>query len=191
MPCANLVIVGSSTGGPKILRRFFNRMPSLQACVLVVQHMPHFVNESLCRTIGAETPMPTALVTDGVRLAAGQVLVAPSDVHSVIFANTTIRLRNSEKVQFVRPSIDVTMKSVHHGFRKLCAVILTGMGRDGAEGIVHIRSLGGETFAQDRHTCVIYGMPKAAAETGAVQHVMEPEQIRDTLIERFAAAVPA
>ena len=179
MSCMNLVIVGSSTGGPKMLRRLFAGMPVLEACVLVVQHMPHFVNDSLCRTIAAETAMPAALATNGARLSAGQVLVAPSDRHAVIVANSTVQLRDGEKVQFVKPSIDVTMQSVRAGFRKLCAVILTGMGRDG------------ETFAQDRATCVLDGMPQAAAETGAVQHVMTPERIRDALIERFAAAVPA
>ncbi|MFP4214980.1 MAG: CheB methylesterase domain-containing protein [Phycisphaerae bacterium] len=193
MGCPNLILIGSSTGGPKILRRLFAGMPTLDAAVVLVQHMPAFVNGSLCRTIASQTSMDVSLASDGLRLEAGRVYVAPSDIHLSLRNNRAITLRSGEKVNFVRPAVDVAMQSVEKDDSRKFAVILTGMGKDGAEGLRHMKQIGATTLAQNRETSVIYGMPKAAAETGCVDHVDDPEGIRDTLI-RFVgrgAAVTA
>jgi two-component system chemotaxis response regulator CheB len=192
MPGPNLIVIGSSTGGPKILRRLFDGMPALQAAVVVVQHMPEFVNDSLCRTIAGQTDMDVTLATDGLRLETSHVYVAPSDIHLKLRNNRAIMLARGEKVNFVRPAIDIAMQSIRKDDARKFAVVLTGMGKDGAEGLRHMKQIGATTFAQDRETSVIYGMPKAAAETGCVDHVADPESIRDSLVKflgRAAAVV--
>jgi two-component system chemotaxis response regulator CheB len=176
-------MIGSSTGGPKILRRLFAGMPALQAAVVLVQHMPSFVNDSLCRTVAAETEMKVHLAVNGQRLQRGCVYIAPSEVHLALRNNRAVTLTDGEKVNFVRPAVDVAMQSVKKDDARKYAVILTGMGKDGAEGLRHMKQIGATTFAQDRETSVIYGMPKAAAETGCVDHVDNPEGIRDALIK--------
>ncbi len=193
MGCPNLILIGSSTGGPKILRRLFAGMPTLNAAVVLVQHMPAFVNDSLCRTIASVTSMNVSLATDGLRLEAGRVYVAPSDIHLSLRNNRAITLRADEKVNFVRPAVDVAMQSVKKDPSRKFGVILTGMGKDGAEGLRHMKQIGATTFAQDRETSVIYGMPKAAVDTGCVDHVDNPEGIRETLIKFVgrSAAAPA
>ncbi len=191
MGCPNLIVIGSSTGGPKILRRLFAGMPPLQAAVVLVQHMPAFVNDSLRRTIAGQTEMDVAIATSGMRLETGRVYVAPSDIHLSLRNNRSILLNQGEKVNFVRPAVDVTMQSIRKDQSRLFGVILTGMGKDGAEGIRYMKSIGATTFAQDRETSVIYGMPKAAVETGCVDHVHNPEGIRDALIKFVGRGVAA
>ena len=184
MPCKKLVIVGVSTGGPRALRQLFTGMPRLEAGIILVQHMPKFINDSFQRTLDALTEMDVVIAQDGSRIDAGTVYLAPSDVHLELINNQRIRLADGPKVCFVKPSIDVTMLSARHrDDQELAAVVLTGMGRDGADGIRHIKRIGGVTFAQDARSCAVYGMPKAAAETGAVDFVLSPEGIRDHLIE--------
>jgi len=95
-----------------------------------------------------------------------------------------IHLVNSEKVNYVRPSVDVTMNSMQKKpAQQIIGVILTGMGKDGAQGISHIKQIGGITIAEDEKSSIIYGMPKEAFETGNIDFVLTPEEIRDKLIE--------
>ena len=179
-----LVIIGASSGGPKALRTVLSRMPMLDACVLVVQHMPMFINESVRKSLASVTNMDVRIAEEGDRLEGGKVLIAPSEVHMEITGNRSIRLRHGPKVNFVRPSIDVTMLSVSSEPGMLpIAVVLTGIGKDGAAGIRHIKQIGGVTITQDLETSVVYGMPKAAVETGAVDFVLPPEAVGDKIMK--------
>ncbi|MDD5092895.1 MAG: CheB methylesterase domain-containing protein [Dehalococcoidia bacterium] len=180
----NIIIIGSSSGGPLTLRRVLAKLPVLDASILIVQHMPKFINDTIRESLSRMTDMRVRLAEDRAMLEDGKVFVAPSEVHMEIEDNRRIRLRQSERVNFVCPSIDVTMQSIRHepGLSTV-GVILTGIGRDGAQGISHIKCLGGTTIAQDSRTCVVYGMPKAAVETGNVDFVLTPEEIREKLIE--------
>lgn len=179
-----IVIIGSSAGGPRILRELFTGIPFLNGSIVIVQHMPKFVNESLSDHLNRCTDMMVSVAQDGDRLEKGSVYVAPSEVHFELVNNQRIRLFNGEKVNFTRPSVDVAMKSLkHEPGLDFMGVILTGMGRDGAEGISHIKNIGGITIAQDKETCAVYGMPKEAFETGNVDWVLKPERIKDKLIE--------
>ena len=112
---------------------------------------------------------------------------APGGKHLTLIRNSVVHLHEGEKVNSVRPSIDVAMQSVTApvGIR-LAGVILTGMGSDGAAGISHIKQIGGVTIAQDRSTSVIYGMPRVAAETGCVDFVLPTERIADKIRNFFA-----
>ena len=180
----NLIIIGSSAGGPRILKELFADIPNLNACILIVQHMPAFVNVPFTASLDQLTPMRVSLAQDGDRLAVGQVYLAPSGMHLVLEQNRVIRLRGTDKVNFVCPAVDVTMMSLTPSKETtLIGVILTGMGKDGAQGLVHMKSLGALTLAQDEATSIIYGMPKEAVKTGKVDHELPTAAIARKLTE--------
>ncbi|MBM3132705.1 MAG: chemotaxis protein CheB [Chloroflexi bacterium] len=182
--CSTIIIVGASTGGPQTVRSLMTRLPVLDACVLIVLHMPKYINASVRKSMSAVTPMKVELAADGMALENGLILIAPSETHMVLENNQRVRLVDGKKVNYVRPSIDITMKSVtRDGDVHVIGIVLTGMGSDGAKGISHIKDLGGATFAQDESTCVVYGMPKAAVETGKVDFILPPEEIADKVAE--------
>ena len=182
MPVRNLIMMGISTGGPKTLRRVFGSMPRLNAAVVLVQHMPKFINQSVCRTLDALTEMDVVLVENNMEIKEGCVYLAPSELHTELVNNSRLRLRSGPKVCFVCPSVDVTMNSASTVPGKLIGVIMTGMGKDGAEGIAKLKTLGARTIAQDEASSVIWGMPSAAIETGKIDEVLNPEQIQRKLV---------
>ena len=180
----NLIVIGSSAGGPRILKTIFADFPRINGSIVLVQHMPKFVNDSLVDSIGRTTQMTVKLAENGEILDKGMVYVAPSEVHLELLTNSRIRLYNDEKVNFVCPAIDVTMKSVvKNNNTMLISVILTGMGSDGAQGLAHMKSIGATTIAQNEDTCAVFGMPAEAIKTGFVDFILSPEEIRDMLIE--------
>jgi two-component system chemotaxis response regulator CheB len=181
----NLLIIGSSTGGPKILEELVAKLPELRAAILIVQHITACIDKAFVTSLGRVSSLPVKLAVDGDLLQSGQIYVAPGGIHLVLVNNQRVQLRAGEPVNSVRPSIDVTMKSLIKPTGRLAGVILTGMGRDGAAGIVHMKQLGATTIAQDQATSVIYGMPKAAAETGCVDFVLSTQRIADKLRELF------
>lgn len=182
----NIAAIGSSTGGPAALRRLFSGMPRLDACFVIVQHMPAFINPQVCGSLQNATDMQVMLAEDGEDLVPGRIIMAPSDVHMHIVDNRHIHLEKGEKVNYVCPAIDVMMMSLQRRRGdSLIAVVLTGIGSDGAAGLRHIKTQGGLTLAQDAETSVIYGMPKAAVETGCVDYEGSPEAICEALVERF------
>ena len=184
-----LIIIGSSTGGPDALRTVLANI-NLAAAVIVVQHMPAFINESLRQTIERISGMPCILPESMERINSGTIYLAPSDVHLKLQGNRVVHLEPGPNVNYVCPAADVTMQSlkkdVHH--MRLAGVVLTGMGKDGANGISHIKSLGGLTIAQAPKTCSVDAMPTYAIETGNVDHVLKLDQIRLKLINEFSAS---
>ncbi len=186
----NIVVIGASTGGPETLHKLLAELPVLDASILIVQHMPIYVNESVREEISSAANMEVRLAQDGDELQNGLIHLAPSLIHMEIMDNAEIKLVEGEKVNYVCPSIDVTMKSLKPiPSINTIGVLLTGMGEDGAKGISYIkRELGGKTIAQDRLTCVIYGMPRAAAETGDVDFVLPLEKIPGKIIELVNSA---
>lgn len=179
-----IVVIGSSAGGPRILKDLFKGLPLINCSMIIIQHMPQFVNESISQSLDNCTDMTVCLAKDGDILKNGTVYVVPSEVHARIIHNHHIRLVQGEKVNYVCPAADVTMTSLtkETGIRHI-GIVLTGMGRDGADGICHIKSIGGTTIAQDEKSSIIFGMPKEAVETGCVDWVLSPEQIHQKLIE--------
>lgn len=179
-----IVVIGSSTGGPRTLEIVFSRFPLVDAAIVIVQHMPHHINNAFCRHLAEISRMETRIAEDGDSIEHGTIYVAPSDVHLKLLANRTIRLFDDEKVQCVRPSIDVAMTSLErNGNDRFVGVVLSGMGRDGADGICHIKEIGGVTLAQALRTCAIHAMPRAAFETGQVDQMLPPEGIRERIIQ--------
>ncbi|MFA7059790.1 MAG: CheB methylesterase domain-containing protein [Pedobacter sp.] len=186
MPCSNILIIGASTGGLKILEQMFPRLPVLKTAVVITQHITPLIDQAFVTSLARVSKMPVSLACEGQFLQEGNVYLAPGGFHLKIVRNQSIHLYIGEKVNFVCPSIDVSMKSLTppNGCR-LAGVILTGMGCDGAAGISHIKQIGGITIAQDQKTSVIYGMPKAAAETGKIDFILPTDGIADKLCELF------
>ena len=182
----NIVVIAASTGGPKVLFELFSNLPSLRVAVIIVQHIPRAFYESLAERLNAVSAMRIGVAHDRQALQEGEGYVAPSGVHLRLHRNESVRLYSGEKVNFVCPSADTTMQSLaRQSERRLMGIVLTGMGRDGANGIVHMKSLGATNIAQDPSTAAVASMPRAAIETGAVDLVLTPAQIRDKLILFF------
>lgn len=182
----NLILIGSSAGGTRILKQIFTDMPRLSACVIIVQHMPQFINTSLRDTLNQITDMDVMIPENQQIIQAGRVLLAPSEFHLELMSNQEIHLYKGEKVNYVCPAVDVTMLSLTKIPKKnITGIILTGMGKDGAKGIAHVKSIGGATIAQDEETSIVYGMPKEAAKTGAIDYILNPDQIKTKLIHKY------
>lgn len=186
MSACNLVLLGSSTGGLKVLEELFLKLPLLNAAVVIIQHITPLVDKSFVTSLARVSKMPVYLAKEGTTLKNGEVYLAPGGVHLTLLRNSVVHLHDGEKVNSVRPSIDVALNSVSSPFgKKIAAAILTGMGADGALGIIHIKGLGGITIAQDQRTSVIYGMPKAAADTKKIDFILPTAQIAEKLKELF------
>jgi two-component system chemotaxis response regulator CheB len=180
----NIVIIGSSTGGTRILERVFSRMPRLNGAVVVVHQMVKQMNPILQHRLQARTKMDVVMAYDELALEHGKLYIAPSDIHLKIANNSVLQLTEGERVNRIRPSADVAMGSLMPGAgSKIVGVILTGAGEDGATGIVHVKVIGGLTIAQDEKSSPLATMPKAAVRTGKVDLVLDPEEIREKLIE--------
>lgn len=181
----NIVMIGVSTGGPAALKQLFSELPSLNAAVIVVLHVPAGMDYKIAKSLEAVASMPVDLAREGEHLKPGQVYLAPGGVHLALEGNSRIVLRDGPRVNFVLPSADVAMMSLARPLKPVLfvGVVLTGMGRDGADGIRHIKSLGGVTIAQEKESCAIYGMPRAAVETGAVDFQCTPREIGKKLGE--------
>lgn len=186
MTACNLIVIGSSTGGLKILEQIFVRLPVLKAAVLIVQHITPVIDQAFVTSLARVSVMPVKLAQNGETVQEGRVYLAPGGVHLTMVQNSAIRLNHGEKVNSVCPSIDVTMHSLVKPFGcRLVGIILTGMGADGASGIVQVKKIGGVTIAQDQKSSIIYGMPKAAADTGFIDFILPTDAIADKLKELF------
>ena len=165
-----VLVIGASTGGPRALQTLIPALPAdLGVPVVIVQHMPPGFTASLARRLEQTSPFEVREAADGDRLQPGVILVAPGGRHLQFTCGGVARLTDDPPVHCVRPAVDVTLASLASLYGpRVVAVLLTGMGRDGARGLKLVSDRGGRTFAEDETTCVVYGMPKAAAEIGAV-----------------------
>lgn len=161
-----------------MLTKILCNLKPLSAAVIIVQHVPRVFDVSISERLNELASMPVQLAAEGMPLEEGNVYFAPAEVHLVVKDNSILHLDNGEKVNCCCPSIDVTMMSLKKPvFNKIVGVVLTGMGSDGAEGTRHIKSIGGITIAQDKQSSTIYGMPKAAYETGCVDFVFPGDKV--------------
>ncbi|MBN1556172.1 MAG: chemotaxis protein CheB [Phycisphaerae bacterium] len=182
----NIVMIGASTGGPKALRSLFEYLPRIDAAVILIQHMPKFLNVSFCKALSERTLMDVHLAVQDQLLEHGVVHVAPSEYHLVLADNRRIDLVRGVKVNYVCPSVDVAMLSLQaRRDDRFVGVVLTGMAADGAEGVRHIKNLGGMAFVQNQMTAAVYDMPHSALLTGAVDFQGSPKSLREKLVETF------
>ncbi len=181
------VAIGASTGGPSAVAEVLSRFPEdLPAAVFLTQHMPPFFTRVFASNLDKRTEVRVKEAVDGEPAFAGTVYVAPGDYHMLVVrrrGRIVIELDRGPKVNNVRPSADPMMMSVAKVFGSCTVgILLTGMGRDGADGMTAIKAVGGFTIAQDRDTCVVFGMPKAAIEAGVVDKVLPLDKIGDEAV---------
>jgi len=164
-----LVVIGASTGGPPALAALLGQLPpDLPASVVVVQHMAEGFVEGLAQWLGDISPLPVSVALHGDRLRPGHVVLAPSDGNLVIDPGCRMSIEAPREGQFHIPEIDRTFRSAAAACReRVVGVLLTGMGRDGAAGLLALRRVGAFTIAQDELTSAVWGMPAAAVALDA------------------------
>jgi|TARA_R100000049_G_C1955744_1_gene110086 two-component system chemotaxis response regulator CheB len=164
-----LIVIGSSTGGVDALFAILPSLPKDAPPVLVVQHMPPAFTGSLARRLDGVCAVKVMEAYDRAPLERGTVYIAPGGDRHMVLSGKTVRLIDGDRMSGHRPSVDMLFQSVAPLGRKAVGAILTGMGEDGAAGLLAMRQAGARTFGQDAQSCVVYGMPRAAAALGAVE----------------------
>lgn len=174
-----VLAIGASTGGPRALQQLIPMLPAdLGVPIVIVQHMPPGFTASLAQRLQQMSPFVVREAANGDRLKAGQILVAPGGHHLQFDAGGVARLTQEPPIHGVRPAVDITLASLAHLYgSRLLAVLLTGMGKDGARAMKQIVDKGGLTLAEDETTCVVYGMPKAAFDLGGVSRLLPLPEI--------------
>jgi two-component system, chemotaxis family, protein-glutamate methylesterase/glutaminase len=169
-----LCVIGASTGGPAALQRILERIPAtFPIPIVVVQHMPVGFTRPFANRMNALCRLQVGEAAEGERLRPGEVRVAPAGHHLRITANLAVVLSQEPGDARHIPSIDLTMKAAARARPgRVLGVLLTGMGEDGADGMVAIRAAGGVTLAESEETCVVYGMPRVAWARGGASHLL-------------------
>ena len=189
------LVIGSSTGGPKMVEQVMSELPrEADFRVLIVQHMPEGFTGRFSERINDRSDYDVKEATDGARLGGGEALVAAGDRHMEVknYRNGRLRVKLTEDrpENSVRPAVDVTMRTAADVIDDpLVGVILTGMGGDGADGIVRMKDVGARTIAQDEATSAVYGMPKRAVETGCVDSVLPIDEIASGILDTITTEV--
>ena len=182
-----IVCIGSSTGGTVALEYLFQRLPSNLPPILIVQHMPPNFTKQFAQRLNGLSPLEIKEAEHGEIVSAGTVYVAPGGLHLTLErrgATLYTKLTTGERVQFQRPSADVLFQSAAAvAGRNVVAVLLTGMGRDGAEGLLSLFKAGALTIAQDEASSVVWGMPKAAIDLGAAGEVLPLDRMAGRIVE--------
>lgn len=184
-----VVVIGSSTGGPRALDEIIPKLPAdLAAGVLVAQHMPGGFTAAMAERLNARSQLQVREAGRGDPITCGLVLISPGGRHLTVSRQHRARISDDEPVWGVRPAADLLLRSAAEVFgADSVGVVLTGMGRDGAEGVRAVREAGGQTMAQDEATSVIYGMPKVALEEGGAEMSVPLPQIAERIVEMVGA----
>jgi two-component system chemotaxis response regulator CheB len=180
-----IIAIGASTGGTEALRIVLEAMPPDAPGLVVVQHMPEGFTAAFAQRLNQICQIEVKEATNGDRVTAGRALIAPGNLHTEVHRNGAqyvVEVTDGPLVSRHRPSVDVLFRSVAQsvGLNSV-GVIMTGMGSDGAEGLLEMKRAGAYTLAQDEASCVVFGMPKEAIERGAVDRVVN--------LSRIAAAI--
>jgi two-component system chemotaxis response regulator CheB len=181
-----LCVIGISTGGPAALSELLPALPAeLRVAIVVVQHMPAGFTSSLAERLDAASQVSVSEAQAGDRPMPGSVLIAPGDRHLEFDDRGQVVLGDGPLVNGCRPAVDVTMISAAHTYgRRALGIVMTGMGKDGADGALAIKRAHGKTLAQDQASSVIYGMPRAAIDAGGIDEIAALSDIATWL--RFA-----
>jgi two-component system chemotaxis response regulator CheB len=185
-----LIIIGASTGGTEAIREFLMQMPSDCPGILIAQHMPEGFTSSFARRLDALCKISVSEAVGGERVLPGHAYIAPGHSHLLLArsgANYVTRLDQGPPVNRHRPSVDVLFRSAALAAGKnAVGVILTGMGKDGAAGMLEMKEAGAHNFAQDEASCVVFGMPREAIAVGAVHDVGALTSLPRMVLEHLA-----
>lgn len=189
-----LVAIGASTGGTEAIREILQAMPPVCPPLVVVQHIPEVFSRAFADRLNQLCAIEVKEAADGDRVRPGRALVAPGNRHTTLVRSGDgycVQVKDGPLVSRHRPSVDVLFESVAVAAgRRSMGVILTGMGQDGAQGLLEMKRAGAVTVAQNEATCVVFGMPREAIGRGAADHVVALPRISDFILERAGADSP-
>ena len=185
--CPEVVAIGVSTGGPEALTHVIPQLPpNLRVPVLLVQHMPPMFTRSLAEDLDRRSPLRVCEAQDGQVVQPGWVYIAPGGKHMKVVSHQgqrIIRITEDPPVKSCRPSVDYLFESLAEVYQgRVVAVVMTGMGDDGADGCEKLRHRGATIVAQDQATCVVYGMPRAVVERQLADFIVPLDQIATTIL---------
>ena len=187
-----LIIIGASTGGTEAIRAVLEPLPANSPAILITQHMPGGFTRSFAERLDRLCQISVKEASDGERVLPGHAYIAPGDSHLKLArsgANYVARLDDGPPVNRHRPSVDVLFHSASvQAGRNAIGVILTGMGKDGAAGLLEMRQAGSATLAQDEASCVVFGMPREAIALGGAAEVLGLDDIPERLMALVAAS---
>jgi two-component system chemotaxis response regulator CheB len=185
-PAGTIVAIGASTGGPEGLRTLLGALPADAPGIVVAQHMPGAYTGAFAARLDQDCRLAVKQAEDGDRLERGRVLIAPGDRHMLVDGHApryVVRLTQGPLVCRHRPSVDLLFRSVAAtATSRAVGVLLTGMGDDGAAGLLEMRRAGAATISQDESTCVVFGMPKQAIARGAAERVLPLPRIPGAIL---------
>jgi two-component system chemotaxis response regulator CheB len=186
-----LIIIGASTGGTEAIKEFLLQLPSDSPGILIAQHMPEGFTRSFANRLDKLCRISVREAEGNERILPGHAYLAPGHSHLRLVrsgANYMTQLDQSEPVNRHRPSVDVLFHSAAtHAGKNAVGVILTGMGKDGAVGMLAMKNAGAYNFAQDEHSCVVFGMPKEAIALGATHEVAPLLELPERVMAHLAA----
>ncbi|MEA4920760.1 MAG: chemotaxis response regulator protein-glutamate methylesterase [Clostridiaceae bacterium] len=181
-----IIGIGASTGGTEAIFQVLKQLPETIPGIVIVQHIPPVFSAMFAERMNVQTPLHVSEAKDGDFVEQGHVFIAPGDKHMRVRrvgGKYRIELSTGEKVNGHCPSVDVLFESMATSCGKnAVGVILTGMGRDGASGLLNMRKQGATTIGQDEKSSIVYGMPKIAWEIGAVQKQFALEDVSDAIV---------
>lgn len=171
-----IIAIGASTGGTEAIKQILTQMPAQAPGILVVQHMPPQFTSAFADRLNQLCRIQVKEAQNGESVGTGKALIAPGNLHLVLVrsgAKYVAKTKAGPRVHYQRPSVDVLFHSVAaQAGPNAVGILLTGMGSDGARGLLAIRRAGGKTIAQDESTCVVFGMPKEAIQMGAAERIL-------------------
>lgn len=182
-----VIAIGASTGGTQALQNVLMSLPANSPGMVIVQHMPEHFTTAFAARLNDLCAIQVKEAENRDSVVPGKAVIAPGNFHMVLRrsgANYFVEVRNGPLVGRHRPSVNVLFKSVaRYAGKNAVGVIMTGMGRDGAEGMRAMKDAGANTIAQDQQSCVVFGMPKEAIDLGAVDHVLPIDNISQKILD--------
>ncbi len=185
-----VLAIGASTGGPVCLEQILRELPRTSPGTVIVQHMPATFTGPFASRLNGVCAMEVREAQDGDSVTTGTALIAPGGTHMMLTrsgARYCVKLKDGPPVHHQRPAVDVLFHSVARAAgNNAVGVLLTGMGADGASGLLKMRSAGAITIAEAEETCVVFGMPREAIAAGAAQEVLRRERIASRIVDIFS-----
>ena len=182
-----VIVLGASTGGTEAIRTFLRNLPPKMPGIAIVQHMPEGFTKSFANSLNNICDLEVKEAENGDKLYQGRVLIAAGNYHMLlkrVGKEYFVEVKEGPLVNRHRPSVDVLFRSAsRYAGKNAIGVLLTGMGNDGAKGLLELKESGANTIAQDEQSSVVYGMPKEAAKLGAANHILSLDQIAPYLIK--------
>lgn len=189
-----VIAIGASTGGTRAIETVLTKLPSTTPGIVIVQHMPEFFTASFAERLNSLCSLEVREAKDGEMVVPGVALIAPGGRHMLMEsdgARYVVHIKDGPPVHHQKPAVDVLFQSVARSAgRNAVGVILTGMGADGAKGLLKMHEAGARTIAQDENSCIVFGMPKEAIQLGAADEIVPLSDVAEAMLRAVSASVP-